>query len=593
MNRFFPLFLFTVLILANACKTDPKTEDQTDWKRSGNEMVIRLESEPNGLNPVINVFNRYSSQVIQDMFQYLMIIDPVELELIPVLLKSKPEMEVIAEGPMAGGTVYHFEILEEAVWTDGKPVTAKDYEFTLKAVLNPALPLQQLRAYFSSVADMKIDPDNPKKFSVFLDEKYIIAEEVLVGGAPVIPAHVFDPEGLLENFSVAQLAEEENLKALEEDADLKAFAELFTSDAYSRDLDKLVGSGPYKLTKWESGQQLVLEKKENWWGDALSSNQKGLQAHADKIIYKPVNDVVAAATLTRSEEFDIVPLLDSKDFTSMRDDEKMNSIYEFLTPTQMIFYLTYINTKDEKLEDKRVRRALAHLMDLDEIIEELFYGMGERIIGPIHPSKDYYNRDLKPVEYNTEMAAQLLTEAGWEDSNGNGTVDKTINGEVVEMRLEYMTTQTPASQNIALAFVENAKKVGVEVELVTKEFQTWREEMNQRNYDLAGAGLGAQPILDDLYQVWHTSSDTPTGYNRMGFGNARSDELLEEIRVTFDKTERDKLYMELQEIIYEEQPVIFLLAPQGRVMIHKRWDAFASVVRPGYFPHFYSLKESN
>ncbi|MCB0705959.1 MAG: hypothetical protein KDC34_11640 [Saprospiraceae bacterium] len=586
ITRIFTLFLVLGTLLFTACKEEPKT----DWKRTGNEQIIRLESEPAGINPVLMVFDRYSAQVIGDLFQYLMEIDPKTMMLSPVLIKAAPVVEEITSGPLEGGTIYHFDILDEAVWDDGKPITGYDYAFTIKTIMNPVVPAQQTRPYFESLADVQVDPENPKKFSVYMKEKYILAEEVLVGAAPVMPAHLFDPEGLMSKVSIVDLVDTAKTALLESDPDMIAFADLFSSDKYNRDIEFLRGSGAYKVVEWESGQRLVLEKKADWWGDALSDQYSGLKAIPDKIIYKPVPDVVAAATLTRSESFDIVPLLDSKDFSSMRQEEQMQNIYEFYTPTQMMFYLTYINTKDERLNDKRVRRAFAHLMNLDEIIETLFFGLGERIIGPIHPSKDYYNRDLKPIDFNTQKASELLTEAGWIDSNGNGVVDKEINGELVEMRIEYLTTQTPASQNIALLFIENARKVGVEVQLVTKDFQTWKDEMNNRNYLLAGAGLGAQPILDDLYQIWHTSSDTPTGFNRMGFGNARSDQILEDIRVTLDKPKRDALYRELQEIIYDEQPVIFLLAPQGRVMVHKRWDSFTSAVRPGYFPRAYELK---
>jgi peptide/nickel transport system substrate-binding protein len=95
-------------------------------------------------------------------------------------------------------------------------------------------------------------------------------------------------------------------------------------------------------------------------------------------------------------------------------------------------------------------------------------------------------------------------------------------------------------------------------------------------------------MVDDPKQFWHTTSDTPNGFNRFGFGNAESDQLIDEIRRTLDEEKRGELYMRLQEIIYEEQPAIFMYATKDKIAIHKRFKGVEmSLVKPTYFENYW------
>ena len=588
---FFPALLLVVLLLSiTNCKSDKKSV--TNWKRTSNEMVIRLAAEPGGLNPVLALTDQYATQVMRHLFLYLMTIDPQTGQLEPSLLKEAPQIDPITDGPWAGGLRYSFEIRPEATWDNGTPITGNDYVFALKAVLNPKVPAQRIRPYLGMIKDVEVDAANPKKFSVITNETYILALEAVVSTIPLFPAYNYDPEGQMAEIALVDLIDPEKVKSLENDPRLQAFADRFTSERYSRDPASIVGSGAYLLESVGEDQRFTLVKKQNWWGENISDPPSSLQAYPNKLIYWPVRDLAAAVSLVKSEEIDVAIGLDAKDFVDMKTLPGVTDNYQFFTPATYAYYFIYINTKNPKLSDNRVRQALAHLLNVEEIIETVFYGLGERVNGPVLPMKDYYNKDLPLIPYNIERAKILLSEAGWTDSDGNGTIDNMVNGERIEMKLTYLISNVSAQEKIAAIFKDAASQAGIELEVLSKEFQAQRADLNTRNYELASGALIAPPVLDDFYQVWHTDSDTPDGTNRTSFGNAQSDELIEQIRQTIDKKERDQLYKTFQKMVYEEQPMLFLLTPQSRILIHQRFDAFASPLNPGFFPNQYPLVES-
>ena len=237
-----------------------------------------------------------------------------------------------------------------------------------------------------------------------------------------------------------------------------------------------------------------------------------------------------------------------------------------------------------------MRQALANLFDVDDLLETEYDGLGMRTNGLIYPGKDYSNNDLPLIKYNVDKAVNLLKEAGWEDSNNNGIVDKVINGEVTEMSLDLLSLPNIAfNESLALLFKDGAKKGGVEINIVYKDPRAKRQAVIARDYELSTGGFVREPnILDDLRQIYHTSHNTatPDGLNRTGFGNAKTDALLEAIVTELDKNKRDQLYKEIQEVIYEEQNHIFLFIPRERILLKNGYTVDFSAKKMNYYiPH--------
>lgn len=575
---------FFGVLLFFGCKKEIK-------ENPGNWVTVCLPAEPDRLNPILST-GAYASQVESHLFLPLLQFDPKSLELSPCLAVARPEIREITEGKYKGGFAYTFEIHKEAAWDDGRAVTAGDYIFTMKAILHPGVESPAFKAYFNFLKDIKTDPANPKKLTVYTNGPYILAEAAL-GNIEVYPEHFYDPEGVMKNYPVRMLVNEDSSAILvEKDTLLGRFADTFNSSEYSREKDLVRGCGAYQLEEWITGERIVLKRKKDWWGDKISDKYPLLKAFPEKIIYRPVVDGTTAVTLLKSRGLDAMGSIEAEAFVELTENDLVKQFYNLYTPPFLAYYYIGFNTNSPKLSDKNVRRAIAHLLDMDDVVGRLMHGLAQRVVGPIHPAKPYYHTGLQPVSLDIAKAKTLLSNAGWKDSDSDGWLDKMIDGAKVNLQLTYKySIGNDIAQNIGLLLKENAQSAGIKIELIAKEFSELVEDTRKRDFDLYYMAWSNPPTLDDLRQTWHTQSDTPKGSNKVGFGNTATDSIIDAIRIEMDVKKRDELYLRIQEMIYEEQPYIFLFAPKERIAIHKRFEAETSALRPGYFENHFKLKE--
>jgi len=580
-------FFLSVIIAFTACSPDKKT-DTPNWKHNDNTVRVRLTADVTSLNPFL-YRGSWTKNVFELMFQYPMDFDKKTVKMVPQTIVADPVVEDITEGAYAGGQKFTFQILDEAAWDDGAPITANDYVFAMKTLFNPNLPLQAFASYLEMVRDVEVDSANPKKFSVFTDNHYFLALPA-VSNITLLPEHIYDPEGLTKEFTFKDIRDG-SPEELTQNENLKNFAEAFKSPKFSREV--VSGSGPYQLSEWVDQQRIVLTKKQNWWGEKLADKMTLLAAYPDTIVFIPIKDPTAATTALKGEDIDVLLTADSKQFVEMRDNGFVTQTYDLQTPSRYVFFYTAIQNRNPKLSDKRVRNALARLVDMDEVIADLYNGMGQRIIGPFLPYRDYYDQNLKPIGLDLDKARQLLTEAGWTDTNKNGIVDKVIDGKLTELNLEFLYTPGSALQeNLSELYKNNGKKVGINIERVAVESNVLGTRMRNADYELAGRGAGLIPgFPDDPKQMFHTESAQPGGSNYCRFGNAETDAIIDEIRSTTDDARRKELYLKFQEIIYDEQPMIFQFAPLDRIAVHKRFEAIYTALSPGVDLQHLKLKK--
>lgn len=587
------------LFLYTGCTPDEQPTDNTEvenpedgplvgvsFKNSDNVVRVRLAAEPDRLSPFLTT-SGYSRPIYEQLFLPLLEVNKGTFGYQPSLAVARPAIEEITEGPNAGGIKYTYELFEGATFSDGQPVTVEDVLFTFKLVFNYNIAgIAPYRPGYMAVSDVVADPDNPRKFSVITNQKYILAEDTY-SSTGIYPKHVFDPDGLMDNYSFAQLKADG--ETLAEEADLQQFAEQFSSADYSRSPEKLIGAGPYRLTGWEEGQYITMTRVDNWWADAVE--HPVLSAGPDSLVFKIIRDQTTVVTALKDEEIDLARAIDAQTLTELRENEFVREHFNLHTPSTFNYFFIAFNNKEPRLTDKRVRRALAHVIDVQEVIDQAFAGYATRQVGPISAKKSGYNQDLKPIEQDYEQAAALLSEAGWEDTNNNGIRDKMIDGELQELDFEYLYVPGGLfGEALAEIVKDEASRIGVSITLVPRDFRTMLgQDVANRDYSMYGAGAGGYHMPDDLLPLWHTDSNTPRGRNRWQFGNEETDALIDKINETLDETERNALYRQFQEIVYDEQPMIFLFAPQERIAISKRFiNANAYEVLPNY-----NLREFN
>lgn len=588
LKRLFSLSWLILLLVSvfvfESCRTEPQADGVVTASDEPVIITTRLRGNPDKLNPLASA-SATSRKVHRHIFPVLLNYDPKTTKLTPMLAKSMPEVKQITEGKWAGGESYTYEIHEAAVWDNGSPVQASDYIFTMKLVNNPKITgiTAAYRGIFSFLRDVEVDPDNPKKFTVYTDKPYLDA--LAATGAWIYPEYAYDPKGLLREFSLEDLSDpKKSAELAEKDPKLAEFAEEFMLPKYSSEKGFVVGCGAYTLEEWEPSQRILLKKKENWWGEALADEYPLLSAYPEELVFKIVGDQNAAMSLAKEGGVDVLSAIPVTSFLEAKENKLMTDQYNFFNPPTLSYNYIGINGATPKLKEKEVRRALAHLLNVEGINKDIYVGMGTPMASPID-FFDYANKALKPIEFNVEKAKTLLENNGWKDTDGNGIRDKQVDGKKVELNLNYFITPgNNVSSSMALYFKEDAKKAGVNIEIVTKEVNVLRKAFATKDFELFASGHSLESGYYDPYQHWHTKSRS----NIFSFGNANTDAIIESLRKEVDLEKRTKLYQQFAEILYEEQPYIIVNNAQERIMISKKIkNGFGSKIKPGYFENYF------
>ena len=218
-------------------------------------------------------------------------------------------------------------------------------------------------------------------------------------------------------------------------------------------------------------------------------------------------------------------------------------------------------------------------------------GFATRTVGPIPPGNDqFYNKELKPYDYNLNQAAALLQAAGWV-KNENGW-QKKLNGEVVPLtiNLNYKAGNTEF-ENIALVFQQAAAKLNIPVTVQPLEGKLLTKNLKSHNFELFIRSLSGNPFVYNFKPILHSESAAEGGMNYTGFGTPESDKLLDQINVTQDLPAKARLLKRLQQILHEQSNLIFLYFSTDRLAINKRFTNLkVSGIKPGYDVSAFELK---
>lgn len=568
------VFAFVLGGCGSGGETGGKSAD-SGKKEYKDQVVIHNLSDPEGLHPC-NVSDANATEIRRYLMQKLMNIDYSTLELVPWMAAKKPEVEVIGDNKAMKIT---YELREGLTWDDGKPITPRDVEFSFMVILNEKVDAGSIRPYVEDIADFVYYEDNPLKFSFVWDGVYMLWDHVTGNDVWIVPEHKYDPQGLMKNYKIKDFPEKSN------DDNAVAFAKDFNDVKYHRTADLINGSGPYKLTEWVTDQRIVMERKDNWMGSKFKGQSMCFEDGPRKIVFETVNDMTTALTALKAERLDVMNAIRPSDWVKLDDSDKFTKNYNKSNPDMPYYSYVGMHIKDKKLADKKTRQALAHVVDVDNINKQFLHGLKKRIVGPISPAlKDDYHSELKLYPYDLEKAKSLLKEAGWEDTNGNGTVDKMIDGERVEFTTTFNYNQgNDTRKNVGLAMKEAARQVGVDIEVAPLEWSVYLERLKEHKIPMFYGAWVFDPRPSDPKQIWHTESYNG-GSNYTGFGDAASDQLIDDIRSELDPAKRSALYKKWQELLHDEAAYIFLYTGGFQNGIHKRFTNLNEGARdPGYW----------
>lgn len=552
---------------------------------SKNIVVSHILSNPDGLHP----FND-NSVMRSFIFQYtqksLVKLDLETLEYIPYLVKNLP---VISED----GLVYEYELRDNLRWDDGTQVTAKDVEFTTKLQLCPLTDNTQIRGNYSSVIkSIELDPNDPLKFTMVAFGKNVTNKSIFSEIWIQQKSH-WDPNGILDDLTFEAI----HNPNFEEKKEWSDWFNAFNHGDNRYKPERLVGLGAYQVSDWVTGSYIIVKRKDNWWGQGdLSKYNKNFP---EEIIFKIIKDDASVFLSLKSEELDATNRIGTTKLFKLQGHEYFNKNYDSDFLNQYTYYYAGMNTRPDGVKrkaffkDVRVRRAMAHLIPVNEIIEVLLMGEGSRQVSNVSNLKKVFNDTLEVIDLDLEKAKQLLTDAGWVDTDGNNIRDKVINGEKLQLSFEFSYMSSAASKETALMIKESMWRAGVDVKPNPMDFTLFYKNAQEHDFDMMLGGWGGSASYSNPFQLWHTSSWVNKGSNFCGFGDAYSDSLIDAANSAIDpEIHRDAMW-KLQAKIYEDQPYVFMYSPKRKIVIHKRFDNTKMYYeKPGFILNNFSLKES-
>jgi peptide/nickel transport system substrate-binding protein len=363
---------------------------------------------------------------------------------------------------------------------------------------------------------------------------------------------------------------------------MKEFAEWYGSEEVRRDPKLNIGTGPYAYEEWKTGESVTLRRNDAFWAKGKDAWNP---AYADKLVYKVINDRNSAVVALKNAEIDFMEYVPPTKYTEEIDTVATPHLRKYPFQTQAYSYIGF-NMARPILSDVNVRKAIAHCVDRDALIKQLVRGLATTVNSPIYQDRPEYDKSLPNIAYDPNTAKSLLAQAGWADANGDGVLDKAINGKNTPLTLTMLINAgNELREALAVNLSEELRKIGIKMEIRKLEWSVFQENQKARQFDLYIGGWINDPIPSDPYQIWHSSQAKNRGSNYVSFMNPRVDQLLEMNRVEFDEQKRTAYMKEFQQIIAREQPYVFLWSPLYPAVYNRRLQNVKfSSVRPGYNP---------
>ncbi len=528
---------------------------------AGDWLLVHSLSDPEQLNPLTSN-DAAASSILQYITQSLLHRDPRTLELKPLIAAARP---AISQDKLS----YTFAIRRDAHFQDGRPLTGEDVLFSIKAIKCALVNAPFLRVYFNSVIDARLVDDFTVQFTI--KEPYFLNESVL-GGIDVLPRHYYDPQNLLKDVKVSDLARP--LDELPEN--VKKFADDFNKN-YSRNP---MGSGPYKLAGWKTGREIELVRDPKYWGYGKDGVD---QPFLDRHKYRIINNMDAALVTLKSgslDEMGLTPIQHVRGSSSDRFRREFDKA-EYFAPNY-----SYIGWNNNNLifRDPQVRKAMTHFTNRRQMVTSILFGLGEVVEGPIYFFRPEYDKTLPNYGFDPQRGLELLKAAGWSDTDGDGLLDKIIDGAKVPFRFELkINSGNTTRKSVALTLQDELKKHGIDASVREIDWTIFLGDVKARKFDAVILGWAMSVSEPDAYQVWHSSQSANKGSNHISYKNPRVDQILEQYRREFDAQKRIELYREFQQILSAEQPYTFLFVNKSVAAVQRRIrgvEVFPGGIRP-------------
>jgi peptide/nickel transport system substrate-binding protein len=484
----------------------PKQEEGTGEKpaaRQGGSLRIRIASEPNSLLSLVDPEPVVRLIADGDIFESLVQVSADGNTLNPMLATSwTTHPDAIS---------YTFRIHPKAVWHDGEPVTANDVKYTFSKIRDPDSQVAVKRE-FSDIS--KITVVDEHTITIKLDGPrpgFLMS----LANVAILPAHV---------FGRIPLASHPAARAP-------------------------IGSGPFKFSRWVSGQVIELEQNPVW---------REKKPFIDKIIYRLVIDHEIAINLLKKNELDIVLDLPRSTMLSKLDEQLISYPLDR-------FEAWITNTTRPLFSTPAARLAVGMLIDRTTIRCSILRCRADFTEGPwLHVDGDHPGFP-PPFQFDPSRAAELLEANGWLDTNKDGTLDR----DGVEFVFELLLPDAGRDlRRMATVIQNDLAKAGIKMRVTTVDLSTYLNRLRSRRYDASVITVENHKMFDPS-PLFHSRS-IPKGENFCGFSDPELDALLDALRVEKEPPVRLDLQRQISVSLRASGPAVFTFRPYGVALLNNR-----------------------
>jgi peptide/nickel transport system substrate-binding protein len=411
---------------------------------------------------------------------------------------------------------WRFHLVKNAKFHDGKPVTAEDVAFTLWYL--PRDPTWRFPSNdINAKKDIKVIDKHTIEFTLArpFPGKYPPADWM-----PMLPKHIWYPH---KGRKIAQFANESS-----------------------------IGSGPFKLKQFKSGEFIWMEKNEGYWGE---------KPHVDEIVFKGYGTEDGKKLAMKKGEIDFIGYT-SVSPMSVKSYEKAKDIKVEVSPGIALYWLTFNLHKKTAVQDKVFRKAFMHGIDRDRIFKMVYRGYAKPADSFIYPEVDEYNPNLPKYEYNPELAKKMLKDAGYADTDGDGILNDKTGQNIV---LDFMAPSEWEDEVKMLKLIaEQVKTIGIGIRPKIIDLDTYYEfayTPKEDQFDIAVSTEEPGPNGSWMWEFVRSKEGGGIGWNQSDYNNPEMDKVLNKYIAETDLNKRKAYAFKLQEIMAEDLPCAVLLRP--------------------------------
>lgn len=532
--------IFFALALACALLVSCDDKNTADHAIDDRILLFGNSSEPQGLDPQM-VSGVLESNIIRALFEGLCLEHPSKNG--TALPGAAARWE-----PNDDFSVWTFHLRPEAVWSDGQPVTTRDFVYSYRRMLTPKLGAEyaEMLYYIKGAEEYhKGESGDFATVGVKAIDSFTL-EITLRGSLPFLPEITKHytwypvPRHVVMEFNKGKI----------EDPDSE-----WTMPG------NLVSNGPFVLKSWRINDHIAVEKNPRYW-DAAKVNLKGIR-------FLPVNNTYTEARMFFNGQMHITYTLPPELIPYANENYSEQVRSELYLGTKFI----RCNVTKSPLNDPRVRRALTMAVDRKLIIDNVLQGGQQPSYGMVPPFGNYAT--ARAISFDPEGARKLLDEAGYSDRQKFP-------------RLRLLTTDRDVSKRLAEAYQGMwDSTLGIKIEIEQKEWTSYLVAMTDLDYDLADSGwIGDYLDPTTFLDMWIEGG----GNNRTGWANKDFEKLLKESEHVRDPMERYKVLQASEKILMAEIPAIPIYWYTTNYLIDNRVKGWSPLLLNNHPYKFISLE---